>query len=188
MGLKMRQRASGRGPFWVIHRVAGPLSYSGLSCTLGKECHMNRRFTGSSILVSGSVAVLATLVTASLALGQGSSIPLSAVAQASGAVITRSAGIDFVTIGSAGNAPWMGNGTSGDRAIGRGGVGYEYRIGRFEVTPRSGSSSSMPRSIAPRTTASLTSSRPTFGVPPAPRQPSRAACDGAPPPGTRCAP
>jgi formylglycine-generating enzyme required for sulfatase activity len=43
-------------------------------------------------------------------------------------------GIDFVTIGNPGNAPWQGDGTTGDRAIGRGGVDYDYRIGRFEVT------------------------------------------------------
>jgi sulfatase modifying factor 1 len=43
-------------------------------------------------------------------------------------------GIDFVTITALGNAPWPGNGTEGDRAIGRGTVNYEYRIGRFEVT------------------------------------------------------
>ena len=149
---------------------------------------MSRAFNRSSILVSAAAALAAVGGSSSLALAQPGTIPLSPTAQASGAVITRSAGIDFITIGSAGNAPWAGNGTQGDRAIGRGGVNYEYRIGRFEVTPRSGSSSSMPRSIAPLTTASLTSSRPTFGVPPAPRQPSRAACDGAPPPGTRCAP
>ena len=43
-------------------------------------------------------------------------------------------GIDFVRITHPGNAPWMGDGTPGDRAIGRGGVDYEYFIGRFEVT------------------------------------------------------
>lgn len=43
-------------------------------------------------------------------------------------------GIDWVTIGAVGNAPWQGNGTPGDRAVGRGGVNYEYKIGRFEVT------------------------------------------------------
>ncbi len=43
-------------------------------------------------------------------------------------------GIDFVRVGAAGNAPWAGDGTSGDRAIGRGGVGYEYSIGKYEVT------------------------------------------------------
>lgn len=43
-------------------------------------------------------------------------------------------GIDFVRIGAVGNTPWMGDGTEGDRAIGRGSVNYEYNIGRFEVT------------------------------------------------------
>jgi len=43
-------------------------------------------------------------------------------------------GIDFVTITHPGNAPWQGDGTPDDMAIGRGGVNYEYRIGRFEVT------------------------------------------------------
>jgi formylglycine-generating enzyme required for sulfatase activity len=42
-------------------------------------------------------------------------------------------GIDFVRITHPGNAPWMGNGQSGDDAIGRGSVDYEYNIGRFEV-------------------------------------------------------
>lgn len=42
-------------------------------------------------------------------------------------------GVDFVNITHPGNAPWMGDGTPDDRAIGRGSVGYEYRIGRFEV-------------------------------------------------------
>lgn len=43
-------------------------------------------------------------------------------------------GIDFVTVGNPGNAPWTGNGTPADQAIGRGSVGYEFRIGKFEVT------------------------------------------------------
>ncbi len=43
-------------------------------------------------------------------------------------------GIDWVTVGAVGNAPWPGNGTRPDLAIGRGSVGYEYKIGRFEVT------------------------------------------------------
>ena len=43
-------------------------------------------------------------------------------------------GIDFVRVGAVGNAPWAGDGTPGDRAIGRGGVGYEYSIGKYEVT------------------------------------------------------
>ncbi len=43
-------------------------------------------------------------------------------------------GIDFVTITHTGNAPWTGDGTSGDQAIGRGRVDYEYRIGKYEIT------------------------------------------------------
>ncbi len=45
-------------------------------------------------------------------------------------------GIDFVRITHPGNAPWMGTNppTQGDDAIGRGGVNYEYNIGRYEVT------------------------------------------------------
>jgi formylglycine-generating enzyme required for sulfatase activity len=43
-------------------------------------------------------------------------------------------GIDFVTITSPGNAAWGGNGSAQDQAVGRGSVGYEYRIGKFEVT------------------------------------------------------
>lgn len=42
-------------------------------------------------------------------------------------------GIDFVTVGAVGNAAWPGNGTP-ERAVGRGSVGYEYKIGKFEVT------------------------------------------------------
>jgi formylglycine-generating enzyme required for sulfatase activity len=47
--------------------------------------------------------------------------------------IDPNSGIDFVHISAPGNAPWPGNGTAGDLAIGRGGVNYEYNIGRFEV-------------------------------------------------------
>jgi len=61
-------------------------------------------------------------------------IPLTPRAVASGAQISTSQGIEFVTIGATGNAAWQGNGTQGDRAIGRGSVPYEYRIGRMEVT------------------------------------------------------
>lgn len=48
--------------------------------------------------------------------------------------VDPASGIDFVRIGAVGNAPWPGNGTLDDRAVGRGGVNYEYRIGRLEVT------------------------------------------------------
>jgi formylglycine-generating enzyme required for sulfatase activity len=49
------------------------------------------------------------------------------------AQVDPNSGIDFVTIGAVGNAPWMGDGTPGDNAIGRGRVDYEYAIGRTEV-------------------------------------------------------
>jgi hypothetical protein len=49
------------------------------------------------------------------------------------AQVDPASGIDFVTVGAVGNAAWQGNGTPGDRAIGRGTVNYEYRIGRYEV-------------------------------------------------------
>ncbi|MFA6045304.1 MAG: SUMF1/EgtB/PvdO family nonheme iron enzyme [Phycisphaerales bacterium] len=39
-------------------------------------------------------------------------------------------GIQFVTIGSPGNAPWTGGGVNNNR----GAVDYSYRIGQFEVT------------------------------------------------------
>jgi len=42
---------------------------------------------------------------------------------------------DWVTIGAAGNDPYLGESPFGpDYAYGRGSVGYEYRIGRTEVT------------------------------------------------------
>jgi sulfatase modifying factor 1 len=62
------------------------------------------------------------------------SLALPSVALPAAAQIDPLSGIDFVRITHAGNAPWMGDGTEGDRAIGRGGVNYEYSIGRFEVT------------------------------------------------------
>ncbi len=64
------------------------------------------------------------------------SLPLLAPAIANGVQdrITYQHGIEFVTIGAAGNAPWQGNGTPGDIVVGRGSVNYEYRIGRYEVT------------------------------------------------------
>ncbi len=55
-------------------------------------------------------------------------------AAAARADVDPNSGIDLVRVGSVGNAPWMGNGQSGDMAIGRGSVGYEYSMGRLEVT------------------------------------------------------
>jgi hypothetical protein len=60
----------------------------------------------------------ATLLTASATLAQ----------------VDPASGIDFVSIGAAGNAAYPGDGTPNNRAQGRGGVNYEYRIGKYEVT------------------------------------------------------
>lgn len=68
-------------------------------------------------------------------LGWGPSLLLCCFAAfLASAQIDPASGIDLVTITAPGNAPWMGDGTPGDKAIGRGSVGYDYRIGRFEVT------------------------------------------------------
>lgn len=54
-----------------------------------------------------------------------------------GATVARGQdyGIDFVTVGDVNNVSWMGKSPYGPpTAFGRGSVGYEYRIGRTEVT------------------------------------------------------
>ncbi len=48
--------------------------------------------------------------------------------------VDPNSGIEFVRIGAVNNPAWAGNGTPGDRAVGRGSVGYEYSIGQLEVT------------------------------------------------------
>ena len=50
------------------------------------------------------------------------------------AQVDPASGIDFVTVGAVSNAAYPGDGTPNNRAQGRGGVNYEYRIGRYEVT------------------------------------------------------
>ena len=89
-----------------------------------------------------TLAAIATALAAAPALAQSSptpgapSVPLLAPGLANGVQnrITYQHGIEFVTIGAPGNAPWAGNGTPGDIVIGRGSVNYEYRIGRYEIT------------------------------------------------------
>jgi formylglycine-generating enzyme required for sulfatase activity len=101
---------------------------SSLARVLGRE-------RGQAARTFTAVLLLAVGFSPSSALAQ-SSIPLSPTAQASGARITVDKGLEFVTIGSPGNPAWQGTTppTPGDRAIGRGSVSYEYKIGRFEVT------------------------------------------------------
>ena len=64
------------------------------------------------------------------------SSPLSPAAVAAGVQdrITYQHGIEFVTIGDVGNQPWRNTSGGYTRVDGRGSVGYEYRIARFEVT------------------------------------------------------
>jgi sulfatase modifying factor 1 len=64
------------------------------------------------------------------------SSPLSPAAVAAGVQdrITYQHGIEFVTIGDVGNQPWRNTSGGYSRVDGRGSVGYEYRIARFEVT------------------------------------------------------
>ncbi|MBX3387213.1 MAG: SUMF1/EgtB/PvdO family nonheme iron enzyme [Phycisphaeraceae bacterium] len=97
----------------------------------------DRRSPCNPLLRHGVMGVVGVTLCAVSALANPippSGIPLTPTAIASGGQITVDHGIEFVTIGAVGNAPWMGDGTPQDRAIGRGGVNYEYRIGRFEVT------------------------------------------------------
>jgi sulfatase modifying factor 1 len=55
-----------------------------------------------------------------------------AMAGAVSVTLAQGDGIDWVTVGDVGNEPYPGD-DHGNMA-GRGGVGYEYRIGRYEVT------------------------------------------------------
>lgn len=56
------------------------------------------------------------------------------LATSASAEIDPVSGIDLVTISSPGNAAWTGRAPSPGTNGGRGAVGYEYRIGRMEVT------------------------------------------------------
>lgn len=88
------------------------------------------------VRAQASVALAILLAVAGVAHAQGvpgaPSIPLTSTAIANGVQnrITYEYGTEFVTIGAAGNAAYQGSGA----ANGRGSVGYEYRIGRYEVT------------------------------------------------------
>jgi len=66
--------------------------------------------------------------------GAGAALLSAAVCCAQRGGVDPNTGIDFARIGSPGNAPWMGDGTQGDLAIGRGQVNYQYYVGKFEVT------------------------------------------------------
>lgn len=59
---------------------------------------------------------------------------IGVVAAAAHADVDPVSGVDMVRIGAVGNAAWQGDGFASDSNIGRGSVGYEYYIGRLEVT------------------------------------------------------
>ncbi len=110
----------------------GGLMLAGWLLWAGKR----RRGTNRSSRPLVAVAVAATVVCAGSVNAQPTpgapSIPLTPAAIANGVDnrITYEYGIEFVTIGAPGNAPLVTTG----RANGRGSVGEEYRIGRFEIT------------------------------------------------------
>jgi formylglycine-generating enzyme required for sulfatase activity len=90
----------------------------------------------------GAVVVACLLVASGTALAQSQmtpgapSVPLLAPALANGVQnrITYQYGTEFVTIGAPGNANWNPPPTSSDNMRGNGGIAYEYRIGRTEIT------------------------------------------------------
>jgi len=79
---------------------------------------------------SGPNSIRTTTRTLAAAIPVGASCCLLTQAMAQ---VDPATGIEFVTVGAVGNAPWACNGTPGDRAIGRGTVNYDYRIGKYEV-------------------------------------------------------
>jgi formylglycine-generating enzyme required for sulfatase activity len=56
------------------------------------------------------------------------------VARGMGPGVPPSYGHDFATIGAVGNTPYLGTGPFGSLTTGRGGVSYEYRVSRTEIT------------------------------------------------------
>ncbi len=92
--------------------------------------------------LGGAVAVACSLVASGTALAQSQmtpgapSVPLLAPALANGVQsrITYQYGTEFVTIGAPGNANWNPPPEAVDDMRGHGGIAYEYRIGRTEIT------------------------------------------------------
>jgi formylglycine-generating enzyme required for sulfatase activity len=111
----------------------------GLGRGLGGGRSLHMRSLSSTGRVVGTLSAL-LLAAVAVAHPPGDPRPLPAGAVAAGATVTREAGIEFVTIPLAGRQPgqanpgWAGNGTPGDVNVGRGSVGYEFRIGRYEVS------------------------------------------------------
>ncbi len=105
--------------FYASVRIATsvPAPTTGLICVLGLP----------SVLFSGFLRRRRLALTLGLSLVAGS----RCVAQ-----VDPASGIDFVTIGHPGNAPYSGTqlGYPYPQVTGRGGVNYSYRIGREEVS------------------------------------------------------
>jgi sulfatase modifying factor 1 len=107
---------------------------------VGRRVHF--RVTRPDCFSRGLCAGAALLVLASGALAQSQitpgapSVPLTAQALANGVQnrITYQYGTEFVTIGAPGNNNWTPSPTASDNMRGHGGIAYEYRIGRTEIT------------------------------------------------------
>lgn len=85
----------------------------------------------TSLVLAGLRAMLPTASARGTHTARLALIPVLCIALAPAALAqVDPSGIDFVTVGSPGNAPWMGGGTN----QGHGEVDYSYRIGRLEVT------------------------------------------------------
>ena len=100
------------------------------------RCETRRRELARTKSAQGFAFAALTIVCAAGVQAQPTpgapSIPLTPAAIANGVEnrITYEYGIEFVTIGSSGNPAWQGQGYANNR----GGVNYEYRIGRLEIT------------------------------------------------------
>lgn len=93
---------------------------------------MSRRAGAAPIPFFACVALAAVAAVCGGAWAQ--SIPLSPVAQASGAQITYQYGIEFVTIDVHSNPAFTPAGQENDPVFGRGSVAEPFRIGRYEVS------------------------------------------------------
>ena len=97
---------------------------------------------GSGVISAAACAVAAVVLASGTALAQSQitpgapSVPLTAQALANGVQnrITYQYGTEFVTIGAPGTNNWTPSPQANDSMRGHGGIAYEYRIGRTEIT------------------------------------------------------
>ena len=95
---------------------------------------MSRRAEIAPILIAALAACTVFAGVGGVSPAAAQSIPLSPVAEASGAQITYSLGYEFVTVDVHNNPAFTRPGFEGNTAYGRGSVAEPFRIGRFEVT------------------------------------------------------